>query len=153
LAGYFFDSSALAKRYHRESGSAKVETLFREPGRQNIVSRLTVVEMHSVFGIKVRMSVLSPSEGDILRGQFDADIISGAIRVFALTDFNYLRAEQLVIRYGYRRRLRSLDALQVAVALDLHDQGEIDQVVAADKELCEIALLEGVAVINPELVI
>jgi hypothetical protein len=34
LPAYFFDSSALAKRYHPEEGSAKVAAIFREPGRR-----------------------------------------------------------------------------------------------------------------------
>jgi hypothetical protein len=43
-----------------------------------------------------------------------------------------------------------LDAIQIAVALGLKSQGLVEQFVAADKVLCEVATLEGFAVLNPE---
>jgi hypothetical protein len=43
-----------------------------------------------------------------------------------------------------------LDALQLAVALEVKDRIGLDALVAADKVLCEVAVLEGVAVLNPE---
>ena len=53
-------------------------------------------------------------------------------------------------RYAFDLRLRALDALQLAVALELRNQKLVDHFVAADAILCEVALLEGVPVINPE---
>lgn len=47
-------------------------------------------------------------------------------------------------------RLRALDAIQIAVALRLRNQGLVDQFVSADKVLCEVAALEGFAVFDPE---
>ena len=38
MARYFFDSSALAKLYQPEAGSASVEALLNEPGRSILVS-------------------------------------------------------------------------------------------------------------------
>jgi uncharacterized protein with PIN domain len=54
VAAYFFDTSALAKIYHHEAGSHRVEEMVRNPGHRILISRLAVVEMHSVFGVKVR---------------------------------------------------------------------------------------------------
>jgi predicted nucleic acid-binding protein len=48
------------------------------------------------------------------------------------------------------RRLRTLDALQLAVALDLSEQGFLDHFVAADKALAEVAAVEGLSVRDPE---
>jgi len=47
-------------------------------------------------------------------------------------------------------RAFALDALQLAVALELRHQKLVDDFVAADTILCEIAALEGFSVINPE---
>jgi hypothetical protein len=49
------------------------------------------------------------------------------------------------------RQIRSLDALQLSVALQLHEAAPIDHFVCADQRLCDVAVLEGLAVINPEL--
>jgi hypothetical protein len=46
--------------------------------------------------------------------------------------------------------LRSLDALQLASAIKLKRLGRLDYFVAADRVLCEVAALEGLAVINPD---
>jgi len=57
---YFFDSSALAKLYQPEAGFDRVEAHL--PGSRSgvwIISRLTAVEMHSVFAGRVRMGTLS----------------------------------------------------------------------------------------------
>lgn len=48
------------------------------------------------------------------------------------------------------RQLRTLDAIQLAVALRLHQTAPVDQFVCADQRLCDIALLEGLSVFNPE---
>ena len=57
---------------------------------------------------------------------------------------------RLIIRYGDRKGLRTLDALQLAVALDVQHRVGLDALVAADKAFCEVATLEGLAVLNPE---
>jgi hypothetical protein len=151
VAAYFFDSSGLAKYYHPEAGTARVMAIFREPGRQILISRLTVLEMHSMFAIKVRMGALATVEADTLSRRFRADIVSNNLQVFAVTDLHYGHAERLVLQYGFEYRLRSLDALQVAVALDLQAQGMLPRVVAADKTVCEIAAIEGLPVIDPQI--
>jgi len=54
LTGYFPDTSAVARLYHEEIGSDYVESILNQPGSKGIVSRLSLVEMESVFAIKVR---------------------------------------------------------------------------------------------------
>jgi len=58
LTGYFPDTSAVARLYHEEIGSDYVESILEsilnQPGSKGIVSRLSLVEMESVFAIKVR---------------------------------------------------------------------------------------------------
>jgi hypothetical protein len=54
LPRYFLDTSALAKLYRNEAGTAFVDRIFSEPASQHVISRLTIVEMESVFALKVR---------------------------------------------------------------------------------------------------
>ncbi len=49
MAYHFLDSSALGKHYHAEIGTDRVDALLQEPGAQHFISRLTGVEVHSVF--------------------------------------------------------------------------------------------------------
>jgi predicted nucleic acid-binding protein len=151
VASCFFDTSALAKLYHSEPGRARVTAIFHEPGRRFLVSRLTVLEMHSTFAIKVRTGSITAVEANALSARFRADLVSNDFQVFAITDLHYGHAERLIIQYALGHRLRSLDALQLAVALDLKDQGILQQIVAADRTVCEIAAAEGMLVIDPQM--
>jgi len=56
---------------------------------------------------------------------------------------------RVVIEEERAERSRTLDALQLSVALLLHQTAPIDQFVCADQRLCEIALLEGLPTVNP----
>lgn len=53
MARYFFDTSALIKRYHAESGTPEVRRLITEPGAECVISRLATVEVLSGFAGKV----------------------------------------------------------------------------------------------------
>ena len=77
MAGYFFDSSALAKLYHPEVGSAEVFRIFSEPNRRILISRLTPVEMQSVFAIKVRTGVILRQDAELLRQRMIAHLAGG----------------------------------------------------------------------------
>ena len=150
MAQYFLDSSALGKHYHAEIGTARVDALLQEPDSQHFISRLTVVEIHSVFAGKVRTHLLSEADFHLLRLQFVNDIARRLLHVIRLTDMHYREAERLLQRHALTRSLRTLDALQLAVALDLHRRGMLDAFVGADQNLCRIAQEEGLVVINPE---
>jgi predicted nucleic acid-binding protein len=151
MARYFFDSSALAKLYQAETGSAKVEAVFREPNRSIIISRLTVVEISSIFARRVRMGDLTAADAAFLRNHFLNDVAIGALTVVAVTDQHFSEAERLLIQYGYTKSLRTLDALQLAVALDVHRRGSLNSMMAADSMLSEVAAAEGLTVMNPEI--
>jgi predicted nucleic acid-binding protein len=48
-----------------------------------------------------------------------------------------------------KHTLRTLDALQLSVALDLYRRGVVSQLVTSDRALSEVAALEGLPVVNP----
>jgi predicted nucleic acid-binding protein len=150
LAGYFFDSSALVKLYHPEAGTPAVDQIINAEGNLVRVSRLTVAELTSAFAIKVRTQSINREDADVFLCQFRADIASGKLEIFSIGDTEFSRAELLVERYAFSSRLRALDALQLAVALELRDQKLVDYFVGADAILCEVARIEGLSVINPE---
>ena len=147
MAVYFFDSSALAKFYHPEAGTPEVDKIFQTPGIQVRISRLTVVEIPSVFAIKVRTQFISREDARLLVRQFQEDIV---FLVTAIREQEFAVAERLLEQYAFGLRLCALDAIQIAVALGLKSRGLVDQFVAADKVLCQRATLEGFAVFNPE---
>ena len=151
MPGDFLDTSALAKHYHIEAGSAEVDGLWNDPARDLFVSRLSVLEIVSVFAGKVRAGAISVADFDALRRRFSADLTkTKRLRGTRLLVAHYQEAERLLRHHGPARRLRTLDALQLAVALDLHRKRFIDRVVSADRDLLAAAAAEGLAVLDPE---
>jgi predicted nucleic acid-binding protein len=151
LAQYFFDTSAIVKYYHDEPGTAVVSKIFGEADRRIAISSLGFLEIQAAFAMKVRSGVLDPKGAGLQRARLMLDIAAGGIEVYGLTERHFAVAEMLIGRHGFARRLRTLDALQLAVALDLNGQSLMDHFVVADRALAEIAGLEGLAVINPDI--
>jgi predicted nucleic acid-binding protein len=146
---YFFDTSALAKAYRHEIGTPKVMALLAEPGSQHWISSLTVVEFQSVFAQKVRAGELTMAEYQLLRRKFGGEVRAKRLIVKGLLRRHQRAAEKLIATHAPTKRLRTLDALQLAMALELKLSRTIDKFVVADEHLAQIAILEGLSILNP----
>jgi len=115
---YFLDTSAFAKLCHQEAGSDQMERIVEQRGSTSIVSRLAFIEIDSVFAIKVRTGELSASGQDLCRHRLRADLSQHWIRVSPsiIEERHYRSARQLLIQHGVPLGLRTLDALQPAMA-------------------------------------
>lgn len=150
MAEYLLDTSALVKYYHPEVGSARVIALVDDPAHTSYISRLTLVEIHSTFVRLVREGKLDESGLRGWQSRFYADLRARRFRVVKFSSAWELEAIRLLLRQGVRRPLRTLDALQLAVAVWLRDQGRLDALICADSRLEAAAQAEGLSVINPE---
>ena len=150
MALYLFDTSALVKRYHVELGSPKVAQIFASPIADVLISDITVIEMHSAVAKKVRTGEISSSARLNVLSQFANDLRAKTIKVIPVTKSHKRDALRLINRYSPTYALRTLDALQLAVAVKLFQRRRLYAFVAADEVLCNIAQMEGLSVINPE---
>jgi predicted nucleic acid-binding protein len=147
---YFLDTSAFAKLYHQEAGSDQMERIVEQRGSTSIVSRLALVEIESVFAIKVRTGDLSADGQDLCRRRLRSDLSQHRIRVSPpIEERHYWSARQLLIQHGVQMALRTLDALQLAVTLDLKQSGLVTAMVTADHKLCRVAGACGCPAMNP----
>lgn len=151
VAQYFFDTSALVKVYHEEAGTEGAKKIFESPDCVVRISSLGSVEIHSALAVKVRSGQLSREAAEALTLRVLADLSSGRIQPHTVTLEHFAQAERFVRRFGYDHRLRSLDALQLAVALDLKARGLVEYIVTADKLLQDVAELLGVPTVNPQM--
>jgi uncharacterized protein len=134
VPGYFIDTSGLAKLYHTEVGSQQMEMLAQSLDNRLIVSQLSVIELQATL--------------NQLRGLFFADLAAGRFKVVLMSGRYFRSADRLIRTHAVTRALRTLDALQLAVALELHRRGAVSALVASDRNLCEVAA-EGMQVVNP----
>jgi predicted nucleic acid-binding protein len=150
MPGCFLDTSALVKHYHPELGSAELDQLWNDPRNVLVASRLSGVEIISAFAGKGRTGTITASDFDTLTRRFAADIVSKRLTTVRLLVLHLKEADRLLRQYALSLQLRTLDALQLAVALDLKKRGIVNEFVCSDKNLLGVAASEGLAVLNPE---
>jgi len=151
VANIFLDTSALAKLYHHELGSDYVAGLL-DPHRENriFVSPLSLIEMESVLATKVHTRQLSQVGVEIARRKFRLDLAKRRLHMSPEFDKSHFEnARTSVAIYGMAG-LRTLDALQLSMAMHLSSTGQMHLLVAADHTLCRVALMAGLTAIDPQ---
>jgi uncharacterized protein len=142
MPAYFFDTSALVKRYHVEEGSEKVDEIFNDPEGIFAIASITIAEFTSVFARKLNEGIISEDDLRICLSEFSKDMISS----FGIVDLgrNHInKSIPLILKYN----LRTLDNLQLATFLDLSHLNPI--MVASDEALLNATLKEGFQTIRP----
>lgn len=136
----YFDASALAKRYVREKGSAKVRRLLSSD--VPATSRLSAVEIASALMRRSREGALSGKNRDRALTVLDGDL--SAMVVVELSPEIVTRARALLKRHP----LRAGDAIQLASCLQLQEglADEPVRFVAFDARLIAAARAEDVRV-------
>jgi len=147
---YFFDSSALTKRFHFEQGSRVVNAIFTTGGNRIFTSRLALVELTSAAAIKVRTGAMTLDSADVFLSTVHASANARRFISERVLDVDFVRAQLLLTRHARTSRLRTLDALQLASALRRRERSGIDCFVTADRVLAQVASLESFATLIPE---
>lgn len=147
---YFFDTSAIVKRYFDEDGSALVkEMVARQPTVRVVLSRITWVEI---------LSALSRLQRE---GTITADIFDRQVRVlrqhfkleYQIAEFDQT-VSSLAGELVRRHPLRAYDAVQLASVLHLRNVYRSAGTakftfISADRRLIDVALEEDLEVVNP----
>lgn len=133
---YYLDTSALAKRYVREPGSAQVRALFQRR-RIIAVSRLAYAELAAAVARLARDGSLASSIRDRILGQLGPDF--SALTVVEVRRAVVERVPAIVLRSP----LRGFDAVQLATAVALHEEAGAVDFWTADERLATAARAEG----------
>ena len=144
---YFFDTSALVKRYHQEDGTPATDSLFSEPDVRFVISDICIIEFYSAMALKVRTGEIGESSFAMLRKLFAADIRNGIYEVAEFSGAEKTESVNLLLKYGMNRSLKTLDAIQLSIIKSV--KYDKIKVVCADEKFCRIILLEGFEAINP----
>jgi len=141
---YFFDTSALVKRYHSEKGTEAIDRIFSEEDKAIVISSICITEIVSALNRKKEEKIISKEDLDAALSRFFHDAVKDFL-ILELDDGHIKDSIVLVLK----RSLRTLDALQLAVAIGLKDVNPV--FVCADKKLVSVAEKEGLKAINPEV--
>lgn len=145
---YYADTSAVVKRYVIELGSAWVKQVaMRGAGNTIFICQLTQVEVFSALERKKHGGSLSEADSRIFQFDFLADSES-EYGVVTVNHSVFSRARVLVTQH---RKLKSLDAIQLASAIELAEAFDNPiTFMSADVDLLNAAQKEGFSTENPE---
>jgi len=149
---YFFDSSALVKRYVTETGTIWVSTLIDPSvGNRTFIARITAVEVVSAIKRRERAGNLSATDMTASLIKFRQELTT----IYLPIEVNQnliLHATSLVETHA----LRGYDAVQLAAALEVYSQRQFAGLsrptfVSADSSLNRAAQAEGLTVDDPNV--
>lgn len=133
VPSYFFDTSALVKRYHEEGGTDTVDEILDRDETDILISSLTVIESVSAFRRKYNRGDVSESEMEQLIAAFFRE---------ALDEFVILPMEESLLNFSFELvledDLRTLDSLQLSVGLSLAQDVDDLVFVTADEALADV---------------
>ena len=112
----------------------------RVPWLRSIVKRQAAIS--SIGFLQSRVPNILSLAVLIARRRLGADLGRSRLLVAAVNDEHFRGARQLLFEYGAAEALRTLDALQLSVALGLKRAGLVTMFVAADQKLRRAATLE-----------
>lgn len=145
---YFFDTSAIVKRYVAELGSTWViELMTTSPVPSVIIAQATLVELVSALARRQREGSINPKDFIAQRNSF---------LYHAKTQYQTIRFTNLVIAQAQRLvgqyPLRAFDAIQLASALTAQARLKNPCIfVGCDQRLLEAAKAENLEVENPQV--
>lgn len=160
MAAYFFDSSAIAKRYHWEPGSAWIRAVCSPRQHHRLyLSRLAHVEVVAGLRRTGRFEGMHPAAIDAMVNTFERQLAlsipdrpTSIYHLLPVSDAVLKLAAALCNIYAGRAEhpLRSLDAIQLASAItEVSTLADELMFVTADIRLAAVAEDEGFRVINP----
>lgn len=148
MASFFFDSSAIVKRYVIEQGTTWVQQL-TDPSAGHRIDAVQVTGAEVVSALVRRIPPLAPPDLARVLADFKSDWLHQYQRLL-VNDTIVSQAMQLTERY----RLRGYDSIQLAAGQELltaHLAAGVPAptFVSADAQLHAAALAEGLRVDDP----
>ena len=142
---YYFDSTALVKRYSMERGTRIVNKLMVKRGKVAILPTWTVTELYSAFSNPAQQGELTRDDCYSVIHKFERESAQGLFQFIVPTMQTYLSTKELMMEYP---GLRTQQVLHLALALELKPLRLT--VVSADTQLLSASKTAGLHIINPE---
>lgn len=135
----FLDSNALVKLYHAEAGTENLIYLLKENAYDLIltITDISRIEFHSAFLKRVR------------KKEIELEIVKEAFSCFEddLLMFNVVEVDEavkslainLLDSLAHEKGLRTLDSIQLSIAIIINQIFRIEYFVTSDKNLSNVA--------------
>lgn len=150
MTAYFFDSSAIVKRYVNEQGSEWVAaTTNPASGAYVYMASITGVEVVAAFARKRKGNLINPSVAAAVVSKFHDHFVND-YRIIGISDSVIARSMELADAH----ELRGYDAVQLGAALEVSGRrlalgATALTLVTGDSDLLAAATAEGLRTDNP----
>jgi len=156
MPAFFFDTSAIVKRYIVEPGTGWIRALCQAQNESQsqqepnsiFISEIAIVEGAAAFALLTRRGIISKQEGAFAYGKFLQDV-ENEYRAVRLTPALTRHAAELTQRHP----LKAYDAMQLAFGMHIKALFQANNLalvfVTADDTLLNAARAEGMATENP----
>lgn len=142
---YYFDSTALVKRYSMERGTRIVNKLMVKRGKVAVLPTWTVTDFYTAFSNRAQAGEITRDDCYSVVHKFEKESLQGLYQFISPTMQTYLATKELALEYP---ALRSPQVLHLALALELKPLRLT--VVSADMALLDASRSAGLHIINPE---
>ena len=148
----FFDSSALLKRYVNENGTTWVNDLTNPKAKTTLyIARITGAEIVSALTRRYKCGSLTFSEFNTAITDF-RHYFQNDYRIVEISEVLISQAMNLAEKYA----LRGYDAVQLAAALEVHNERlafdlSAPTLISSDHALNDVAIAQGLTVDDPNL--
>jgi len=142
---YYFDTTALVKRYSRERGTRTVNALLVKRGKTVILGTSSITELYSVLAAKAREGELTRDDWYSVIYKFEAESDRGLFHYVAPSSRTFVATKRLILEYPF---LRASQAIHLALAVELKPLRL--SLVSSDRQLLELCRPHGIKPINPE---
>jgi hypothetical protein len=142
---YYFDSTALVKRYCPERGTRAVNALLSKRGKVAIVGAPTITEFYAVLANQAKHGGLTRDDWYSAVLKFEADCERGLFQHIAPNNQTFLNIKELTLDFP---ALRALQVVHLALAKELKPLRL--SMVSSDKKLLDACRPLGIRPINPE---
>ncbi len=142
---YYFDTTALVKRYSRERGTRTVNALLVKRGKTVILGTSSITELYSAFAVKAREGELTRDDWYSVIYKFEAESDRGLFHFVAPSSRTFVATKRLILEYPF---LRASQAIHLALAVELKPLRL--SLVSSDRQLLELCRPHGIKPINPE---
>ncbi|MCP9448791.1 MAG: type II toxin-antitoxin system VapC family toxin [Nitrospira sp.] len=142
---YYFDSTALVKRYSMERGTRIVNKLLVKRGKVAVLPPWSVTDFYTAMTTRAQEGKITRDDCYSVLYKFEIESKQGLFHFIVPTVTTYLSTKELALEYPF---LRSQQVMHLALALELKPLRLT--VVSADAQLLAASKTAGLHIINPE---